>query len=353
MPVGLAFRILPDIPEQIQHHRRAVEPGAARGEAAENPQLLFELRGLAGVDGVVAGIVGTRRHFVDEEPSVAGEEKLHREQSAIVEGLGHAQGDGADLVEETRLETGGHDGDVEDVVAVEILGRIVGKGAARSVAHHEHGQFGGEVDALLEHGTRGGEGGPDRLGIARAGHGKLTLAVIAELGGLEDATVLRQRGEGGAELLRVLDHGEARAGNAVLLEETLFPLAMLADRNRLGAGHEGDLCGDRLEEGTGDVLELDRGDLGPLEEGGEPGGRVEGLLDDMVGHSGGSGVGAADPGDDAIAHAAGGQGEHATELAATENADGRSGGEGRGRTHSALSKGGNSAASTLDRSPSR
>ncbi len=44
---------------------------------------------------------------------------------------------------------------------------------------------------LLEHGTRGGEGSPDRLGIARAGHGKLTLAVIAELGGLEDATVLR------------------------------------------------------------------------------------------------------------------------------------------------------------------
>jgi hypothetical protein len=53
--------------EQVDHGRRAEQLGAAERQAGDGAQVLLELVGEAGLDGVVAGVVGARGDLVDEQ----------------------------------------------------------------------------------------------------------------------------------------------------------------------------------------------------------------------------------------------------------------------------------------------
>ncbi len=65
-PGPIRFTILPQISEQIRHRRRPQVFGRAKRQAANRAKLLLELRGDAGVECEMAGIVRARREFVDE-----------------------------------------------------------------------------------------------------------------------------------------------------------------------------------------------------------------------------------------------------------------------------------------------
>ena len=68
--------VFPEISQQIPHHDRGKQCVRPQGEAANRPQLLLELTRYARVEGVMARIVRTGRQFIDQEATVAREEKF-------------------------------------------------------------------------------------------------------------------------------------------------------------------------------------------------------------------------------------------------------------------------------------
>ena len=82
--------------------------GVAEGVAAYGADELFELRHCAGVESPMAGIVGTRRHFVRDKLAVGRHEKLYGEQTDKIEGVGYTPGYGAGPIEELRGYSGRH-----------------------------------------------------------------------------------------------------------------------------------------------------------------------------------------------------------------------------------------------------
>ena len=89
-----------------------------------------------------------------------------------------------------------------------------------------------------------------------------------------------------------------------------------------GIGKDGALSGEKSEGFDGKVFEFVGDDLAGFGEAMEGGGVVEGSGEGEIGHGrcGAGGVGIEDG--DAVAHTAGGESEHATELTAADDADG-------------------------------
>jgi hypothetical protein len=67
--------------EQVEHGRRAQQVGLAQRQAGDGAQVLLELVGDAGLDGVVAGVVGARRDLVDQQLAGLGQEHLDAEDA--------------------------------------------------------------------------------------------------------------------------------------------------------------------------------------------------------------------------------------------------------------------------------
>src|SRR5205807_752520 len=114
-------------------------------------------------------------------------------------------------------------------------------------------------------------------------------------------------------------------GKAVAGEELLFAQAVPADVQHLRRRVDRPQLGDRGERLGRDVLELE-GDH--VHAGGKAPGRVEVVVggdDLLVGDLAGGAVVGRVEGVNAVAHAAGGDGEHAAELPAAEDADGAAG----------------------------
>ncbi len=66
----------PEVAKKVEHHAWGNKLGGAEREAEDDAELLLELGAGAGVDGVVAGVVGARSHLVDHEGAVVIHEKL-------------------------------------------------------------------------------------------------------------------------------------------------------------------------------------------------------------------------------------------------------------------------------------
>ena len=125
-PVGLAIHTLraaarvPELTEQIDHHRCRMHARLAQRQTAQCAHLLLILRRDTGVDGVVAAVVRPRRHFVHDELA-ATDEELDSEGADVGEPfrdpLGHLPG-GILLA---GRGAGRGDGDVENAVAMAVL----------------------------------------------------------------------------------------------------------------------------------------------------------------------------------------------------------------------------------------
>src|SRR5882757_2307219 len=75
--------------EEIDHGRMAQRAGAAEGQVANRPQMVFELAGHAAFDGPMPRIVDSRGHFVGNQASLDDEE-FDREDADVGERVQHA-----------------------------------------------------------------------------------------------------------------------------------------------------------------------------------------------------------------------------------------------------------------------
>jgi hypothetical protein len=70
---------------------------------------------------------------------------------------------------------------------VGVPSRFIAEGLATPVADHEHGEFGRQIDAFLQDGSRGPEAFPHGGGVFASIYGELTFSIVSELGRFEDA----------------------------------------------------------------------------------------------------------------------------------------------------------------------
>jgi hypothetical protein len=82
---------------------------------------------------------------------------------------------------------GGHDGDVEDAMAMAVLGDREALHAARRVARQHHRHLVVQRQHLFQHARLVLQLAKRQQGLVTAGDPDLALAVIAEAGHLEDA----------------------------------------------------------------------------------------------------------------------------------------------------------------------
>src|SRR5262245_46372686 len=153
---------------------------------------------------------------------------------------------------------------------------------------------------------------------------RLTLTVIAESGGLQN----RRAGEFAQPGLQIFDrvHGfERRDWEAVIAEEGFFAQPVLSDVQHRAAGSDGRAFGGGLRGRRRNVLELERHDVYVGGEAANGDQVVVMRLDLDVGYLPRRRVGFRREGVDAVAHPARGDGEHAAQLAAAQNADDRTG----------------------------
>ena len=164
---------------QARRHQRRTDQRA---------HLQFELRLVAGVQAVVAGVVRPRRHLVGDQPAVAQHEKLDAQHADVVHRRGQptrcAHGLGLHGIANPERRHRGHR---QDAAAVQVvLHRQVDR-VARAIARHDHADFVRQRQQRFKHAAHAAERAP---AIAQFGHrrdAKLALAVVAEAGRLQHA----------------------------------------------------------------------------------------------------------------------------------------------------------------------
>ena len=89
-PIGIALciiRVKPHIPQNIQHHRRAMLKARAQRQSGHCTHLLFKLTGQAGILRVMPRIMRTRRHFVRHQRAILQNKKLNTQHAHIAHRL--------------------------------------------------------------------------------------------------------------------------------------------------------------------------------------------------------------------------------------------------------------------------
>ena len=146
------------------------------------------------------------------------------------------------------------------------------------------------------------------------------MAVVAEGGGLEHAGAAERFHRGG-QIIGAGDDFECGAGNSMVAQEIFLPFTVLADFHRTRGRVEWYARGDGGQRGVRNVFKFHGGRSGGPAEIFEGRGIVERQVDHLVGHFHGRRFEAAGPDGGAHVHAACGQGEHAAELAAADDAE--------------------------------
>jgi phytoene/squalene synthetase len=109
--------VVPEIAEQVDHHRRRMRAGIAERQAAQGAHLLFELVGDAGIERVVAAVVRARRHFIDDQ-AAATDEELDTHGADVAEVCGDARATVFGVAGEAARSPRRHDRDIEDALGV-------------------------------------------------------------------------------------------------------------------------------------------------------------------------------------------------------------------------------------------
>ncbi len=178
-----------------------------------------------------------------------------------------------------------------------------------------------------------GDGFPRGGQIGRRHDAVLAFAVVTEAGGFKDSGETDLRG-GLGEVGERGDAAEGGEGETGTGEECFFAEAMLGGVKNVSGGADGCATFGGGGGGGGNIFKLKCYDGNG---GGEFGDSVEvfvGSVDFEVGDLAGWGVFVRGKSVDTVAHAAGGDGEHAPELTAAENTNGAAGQDGLQRLRS-------------------
>ena len=223
--------------------------------AGEGAHLKIELRHVAGINAVVAGVVRPGRHFIGHQGAVAQHEELDAEHADIAQRGRNVQRrrDRRALRVECDIRRR-HLGDGEHAVAVQVLlHRQVHRGAI-GAACDDDANFEIKRQQFFEHAGRVTEGRPGSGKFIAIGDPRLALAVIPESRGFQDAG--QQRIGNRVELLLGADQRVRRAGHAAAREVRLLGGPVLAHRDRFGAGRHAPLPRQRGEGCGRHVLEF-------------------------------------------------------------------------------------------------
>ncbi|MNP05627.1 hypothetical protein D3C76_975820 [compost metagenome] len=302
--------------DEVEHRALAHLGGRAQRQAGDGAQVVLELAALGAFDGPVPGVVHARGDLVGLQAAVHLEE-LEGQHADVVQLLQHAAG----VVFRQRLQRmvrAGH-GEAQDAVHVGVVHQRVAAHLAVAAAHRHQRHLAGEGHEAFEdarHAAQLGEGTGDVFGRAQD---LLALAVITEGAGLQHARQA-DAGHRGIEVGLRLDVGEGRSGDAQLLEHRLLEPAVAGDAQGFGAGvdrHE------LREEGHGlgrHALELEGHQVDLV------GQLAQVVLVAVVGAdvlAEGLGAGVRRRVEEGEVHAqrSARQGQHAAELAATDDTD--------------------------------
>ena len=113
---------------------------------------MFELTGDAGVESEVAGVMGTRGEFVDDEAAVFGDEKLNTEDTDNVEDFENGASDVDSGAGDGIGNAGGRERDMENAVAVLVLDGAVVDESAVGRAGGDDRNFAVEINKGFEDG---------------------------------------------------------------------------------------------------------------------------------------------------------------------------------------------------------
>ena len=126
---------------------------------------------------------------------------------------------------------------------------------------------------------------------------------------------------GGSEFGWGADNGVAGCGKTGAFQEIAFALAVLADVENGGVGVDRSEGGEEPEGFDGKIFKFVGDDLAGFGKAMEGGRVFERCGEGEVGDGGGGTVGVGIENGDAIAHPAGGEGEHSAELTTADDAD--------------------------------
>ena len=234
-PVRRAFGALcvePQVAQQVQHHRRRVQPRLDQRQPGHRAHLQVELRHVARVDRVVAGVVRARRHLVGDERAVFEDEELDAQHADIAQVRRDARraADGLGL-QRGRAGRCGHGGHGQDAVAVQVLLQREGDHAPVAATRDQHADLEGQRQALFQHADRAAEFRPASSEFRPVGDADLALAVVAHAGSLQDAgqQVVADRGQRSF----TVDHRIRRHGHTAVGEMRLLGGAVLAHGHRV------------------------------------------------------------------------------------------------------------------------
>ena len=180
-------------------------------------------------------VVRPRRQLVDQEPPIAGDEHLDREQPDQIERGRDPLGEHLRLVGEIGRDRRRRDRPDQDLIAMPVLDRHVAHLGAVLAPCGDHRDLALEIDPAFKDRGRGGRGRP---GVVEPGAGldpDLSLAVVAKARGLEDRRPA-ELGQCVVQGFGVLDDGIGRGRHADPAEERLLLAPVLADREHRGRG---------------------------------------------------------------------------------------------------------------------
>ena len=212
----------------------------------------------------MARVVGARRHLVGQQGAVRLHEELHAQHPGVVQGLDEGTGmpAGAPLQilpvqgggSGGRHGRGGHDGDRQDAVAVEVPVHRQGHHGAVPASGDDDADLGREVDAPLQHAGPTAQRVPGGGQVGGGAHSHLPLAVVAQAGGFQHAR--KQRRIRRRRLGLGFDARVGHAGHARGQETGLLSRAVLAHRHRLGRRRHTHRASQPLQHLGRHVLEL-------------------------------------------------------------------------------------------------
>ena len=99
--------------------------------------MLLKLAGFIGVESLVAAVVRSRSQFIHDDPSVL-HEHLYSEEADEADLLGDAERQGTRLGGGGFGDTGWRNREVQDVVPMDIFGRVVDCGATINRTRHKY-----------------------------------------------------------------------------------------------------------------------------------------------------------------------------------------------------------------------
>ena len=159
--VGLGHQVVDAPTEDVDHDGpRLACLGRTQRQVQHRADVVLELAGMGAVDRPVTGVVRAHRELVDEDPAVAGLEKLDREDAGDIEFLGNSCRDLPGRLVQTCVQIGSRRDDFfADAVDLAGLDHRVGPRFTRRRPCDQRRELADEVDLLLgDQLAPGGEG---------------------------------------------------------------------------------------------------------------------------------------------------------------------------------------------------